>query len=131
MINGATINFQKANVKNDTTAYIIPEDNMVIGTVICRNIYYYFNAANKLVKVKLVVPKVHKGEMKYILVSKFEEPTNIYDLANGYQTVWNNIDEVRLVMTYFEDPVDFLTVEFMSDYELNESKKINKAVDDF
>ena len=131
MMNGSLINFQRANVKNDTTAYFIPDDNMVIGTVVCRNIYYYFNAANKLVKVKLVVPKIHKGEMKYILVSKFEDPTNIYDLANGYQTVWNNIDEVRLVMTYFEDPIDFLTVEFMSDYDLNESKKINKSVDDF
>ncbi|MBI3233888.1 MAG: hypothetical protein HYZ42_07580 [Bacteroidetes bacterium] len=130
-INGTNISFQKANVKTDTSAYVIADDNMVIGTVICKNIYYYFNATGRLTKVKLVVPKVHKGEIKYILVSKFEEPTTISDLANGYQTIWNNIDEVRLVMTYFEDPVDFLTVEFMSDFELNESKKINKAVDDF
>lgn len=131
ILNGQFVQFNRANNKSDTGAYQIQDDNMVIGTVACRNIYYYFNSSGRLNRVKLIVPKAFKGEMKYILTSKFEEPTSIADLSNGYQSIWSNIEEVRLMMTYFDDPVDFLTVEFSSEFELNESKKINRAVDDF
>lgn len=132
LINGVAPTFVKAKLKEDTTAYIIQDDDMTIGTVLCRNIYYSFNASNRLVKVKLVLPKSQKSDMKFILENKFDKATQIFDLANAYQLIWNNIEEVRLTLTDYDDPsVDFVTVEFSSDFEMNEAKKINRSVDDF
>jgi hypothetical protein len=130
MINGALIPFIKSTSKTDSAAWYITDDDMVIGTVTCKNIFYYFNASGRLNRVKMVVPKTNKGEMMYILTNKFEEPTGVTDMPNGYQKIWNNIDEVRLIVTYFEDH-DFLTIEFNSDFENVESKKINRSVSDF
>ncbi len=130
-VNGIQVLFSKGNSKADTGAWYIVGDNMAIGTVTCLNIYYYFNAAGRLNKVKLAVPKYDKGEMKFILTTKFDEPTQVSDLMNGYQCIWNNIEEVRIHMFYFDDPINFLTVEFNSDFENVESKRINREVDDF
>ncbi len=130
-VNGTQVMFTRSNSKTDTGAWFIAEDNMAIGTVTCRNIFYYFNAAGRLNKVKMIVPKYDKGEMKFILTTKFDEPTQVSDLMNGYQSIWNNIEEVRIHMFYFDDPIDFLSVEFNSDFENVESKRINREVDDF
>ncbi len=132
LINGVAPTFVKAKMKEDTNAYYLQDDDMTIGTVFCKNIYYWFNPAGRLVKVRMVVPKAQKSDMKYILESKFEKATSIFDLTNAYELIWNNIEEVRLTLTDYDDPnIDFVTVEFTSDFEMTEAKKINRAVDDF
>lgn len=132
LINGAAPTFVKAKLKEDTCAYFIQDDDMTIGTVVCKNIYYSFNGAGRLVKVRMVVPKSQKSDMKFILESKFEKATTIFDLSNADELIWNNIEEVRLTLTDYDDPtIDFVTVEFTSDFEMTEAKKINRSVDDF
>lgn len=132
LINGVAPTFVKAKLKEDTCAYFLQDDDMSIGTVLCKNIYYSFNGAGRLVKVRMVVPKSQKSDIKFILETKFEKATQIFDLTNAYELIWNNIEEVRLTLTDYDDPsIDFVTVEFTSDFEMTEAKKINRAVDDF
>ncbi|MDZ4756684.1 MAG: hypothetical protein SGJ10_00920 [Bacteroidota bacterium] len=131
-VNGMAPTFVKAKLKEDTCAYSLQDDDMTIGTVVCKNIYYSFNASGRLNKVRLVIPKSQKSDIKYILETKFEKATQIFDLTNAYELIWNNIEEVRLTLTDYDDPsIDFVTVEFTSDFEMTEAKKINRAVDDF
>lgn len=127
---GVPVNFAKVNTKSDSNSYFVPNDDLTIGTVFCDQIYYVFNSANRLVKVRLVFPRKQLGEMKYILRTKFDDPTNINESGGGYQLTWSNIEEVRLTLNDYPD-VNQAIVEFSSDFEILESKRINQNVDDF
>lgn len=128
-IEGKKVNFVKASPRIDTAAYIIPDDNLTIGTVTLNSILYYFNANGQLIKVKLLGKAEQLGEMKYILTSKFDKP-EVNTIVGGTQFIWKNIDEVKITVTYYTD-LDFFTTEFYSDFDINESKRINKNVSDF
>jgi hypothetical protein len=128
-IDGQKVTLVKASPRIDTAAYIIPDDNMKIGTVILNSILYYFNTNQQFIKVKLLGKAEQLSEMKYILTSKYDAPV-VNNIVGGTQFVWSNIDEVKVTMTYYTD-LDFFTVEFYSDFDINESKRINKSVSDF
>ena len=113
MQDGVPKNFAKVNTKSDSNMYFIPNDDLTIGTVFCDQIYYVFNNANRLVKVRLVFPRRQLGEMKYILRTKFDDPTNIIENGGVYQLIWGNIEEVKLTLNDYPD-MNQAIVEFVS-----------------
>jgi hypothetical protein len=127
-VNDSKINFVKTFEINDPNAYVIADDDMDIGTVKLDKLYYIFTPENRFVKVLMIGSRIQLADMKYILSYKFGEPS-VMDLDNGLQRHWM-IDDVRVVLKDIPDASIF-TVEFTSDFEMAENKKINRSVDDF
>jgi len=69
------------------------------------------------------------GEMKYILVNKFGNAQKEENPVSGKHYYWN-VDDVRVSLVN-ENINRIFTVDFTSDYERSESKRINRNVDDF
>jgi hypothetical protein len=115
------------------TAYLIPGDNMIIGTVLLDNIYYIFNNDDRFIGVQMfgkrdMGNRKQVGEMRYILTFKYGEPET-KELNKGVQYFWN-IDDVRITLDDDESKGLF-KVEFLSDFERTQSKRINMNVSDF
>ena len=129
------INDQKAKFvktsdlgKKEPNTYVMENEDLTIGTVILTKIYYVFNYDSALTKVLLLAPKNKFGEMKYIVAYKFGEP-QFSDMDNGYEFFWD-LDDCRVSQTFVND-LDFFTVEFASDFNISNSKKVNREVEDF
>jgi hypothetical protein len=130
LINGAKPVFVKATDfgKTEPNAFYIENDDMTIGTISLQRILYVFTPDSSLSRVVLMGEKKKFGEMKYIIAYKFGEPV-IEDKKDGYDCVWD-LDECRVRQSFFNDQQIF-TVNFYSDYENSNSKKVNRTVDDF
>jgi hypothetical protein len=128
-VDGVKINFIKSTELGDRNAYSIAGDDMMIGTVILKTLYYVFNSNNRFVGVIMTGDSKQLGEMKYILVNKFGKPSKEDETVSGKQYYWN-VDDVRISLIN-ESINQLFTVDFTSDYEISESKKINRNVDDF
>jgi hypothetical protein len=126
---GTKTEFVKSTEYGDKNAYYIPNDDLMIGTVVLKNLYYVFNDNGRFVGVVMMGDSKHTGEMKYILVNKFGQPGNTEEGASSKQYYWV-VDDVRISLTN-ENINQVFTAEFASDYELNESKRVNRNVDDF
>ena len=126
---GQKINFTKSNSLNFQDAYVIANDNMVVGTVTLSNIYYSFGSNQRFNRAILIGEKEKQFfEMKYIVTYKFGEP-QIKEIPNGMLYSWS-VDDVRITLMNNKDTGHF-TLEFYSDFEISESKKINRSVSDF
>ncbi len=125
---GVKLNFVKNNDIAGKNTYVIPEDNLMIGTVELIQLYYVFSKDNRLIGVIMKGNKKQLSEMKYIISYKFGQP-ELKDIPGGKQYFWV-VDDIRV---YFDDVnnADIFTVEFASDFETSESKKINRNVSDF
>ena len=128
MRNEQKISFTKSTEVADKNAYFIANDDMMVGTVELLNIYYLFNSSNRFTGVKMKGNRAQFGEMKYILTYKFGD-AELRDGAKEVQYFWN-IDDVRVYLIRDEGS-EFFTVDFASDYDVVESKKINRSVGDF
>lgn len=126
---GTRMEFVKSTEYGDKNAYYIPNDDMMIGTVVLKNLYYVFNDNGRFVGVVMMGDSKHLGEMKYILVNKFGQPENTEEGASSKLYHWT-VDDVRISLTS-ENINKVFTAEFTSDYELSESKRVNRNVDDF
>lgn len=129
-INGAKPTFVKTSDfgKSESNAFYIENDDLMIGTVQLQKILYVFTNDSALSRVVLIGDKKKFGEMKYIISYKFGEPT-IEDKSDGYDCVWD-LDDCKVRLSFYNDQNVF-TVNFYSDYELSNSKKVNREVDDF
>lgn len=131
--NGEKLTFLKSNDVADKSAYILQNDDPMLGTVELSNVYYLFSTKGRFNGVLLRGDRDKDsrnqfGEMKYILTYKFGTP-ELREIAAGIQYFWL-VDDVRVILTD-QSAATFFTVEFSSDYERSESKKINMSVDDF
>lgn len=130
-VDGVKLTFEKSTQYNDKSknAYFIANDDMMVGTVVLKTLYYVFNNNDRFIGVIMTGESKQFGEMKYILLNKFGQPTKEEDAVSGKQYYWN-IDDVRISLVN-ESINQLFTVDFTSDYELSESKKVNRNVDDF
>lgn len=131
--NGTKLTFTKAPEMADKNAYTLENEDMMVGTVLLKNLYFMFNAKGRFTGVTMIAQreldtKKQIGEMKYILTYKFGNP-ELREIPNAIQYYWM-VDDVRITLND-EESVGLFTVEFFSDYERNESKKVNMNVDDF
>lgn len=129
-INGAKPKFVKTSDfgKSESNAFYVENDDLLIGTVQLQKILYVFTNDSALSRVVLIGDKKKFGEMKYIIAYKFGEPT-IEDKADGYDCVWD-LEDCKVRLSFYNEQNVF-TVNFYSDYELSNSKKVNREVDDF
>ncbi len=127
--NGMKVRFTKSTELGDKNAYYIQDDNMLVGTVALKALYYIFNDNDRFIGVIMTGESKQLGEMKYILVNKFGNPDKEENPVSGKQYYWN-IDDVRVSLVN-ESINQIFTVDFTSDYERSESKRINRNVDDF
>ncbi len=130
---GVKLNFKKANEVSDKNAYVLESEDLVIGTVTLDKIYYVFNRQGRFTGVLLIGKrhideKKQFGEMKYILTYKFGDP-ELREVPGAVQYYWM-VDDVRITLDDQEAQGVF-TVEFYSDYERVESKRVNMNVSDF
>jgi hypothetical protein len=125
----AKMDFVKTGEIGVKNTYYIENDNLFIGSVKLDNIYYVFTEDDKFDRL-VFKGKTSKSfkEMKYILITKFGAP-EIKDINHTIQYSWN-VDGVRLYLS-FDPDTDFFTVDFYSNYEMNESRKKNRNVADF
>jgi hypothetical protein len=114
--------------KSESNAYSIDNDDLTIGTVSLQKILYVFTSDSALSRIVLIGDKKKFGEMKYIIAYKFNDPV-IIDKADGYDCVWD-LDDCQIRLSFSNDQNVF-TTNFFSDYELNNSKRENRSVDDF
>lgn len=128
MRNEQKINFNRSTEVAEKNAWFIADDDMMIGTVQLSNIYYIFNQNNRFTGVKLRGNRAQFGEMKYILTYKFGD-SELRDGPKGAVYFWN-IDDVRIYLNK-DDSTEIFTVDFNSDYDIIESKRINRTVQDF
>lgn len=126
---GSKIKFTKSTELGDKNAYYIEDDDMLVGTVMLKSLYYIFNDNNRFVGVIMTAESKQFGEMKYILVNKFGNPDKEENPVSGKQYYWS-VDDVRVSLIN-ESINQIFTVDFTSDYERSESKRINRNVDDF
>lgn len=129
VVNGQKLRFTKSTELGDKNAYYIEGDDMMVGTVVLKNLYYIFNSNDRFIGVIMIGESKQMGEMKYILVTKFGQPQKEENPVSGKQYYWT-IDDVRISLIN-ESINQLFTVDFTSDYELSESKRINRNVDDF
>lgn len=130
---GEKVNFIKSKEVADKNAYVLESDEMIIGTVLLDKIYYIFNKQGRFTGVLLIGKrsldgKKQFGEMKYILTYKFGVP-ELREVPSAVQYYWM-VDDVRITLDDQESQ-ELFTVEFFSDYERSESKRVNMNVDDF
>ncbi|MBI1223471.1 MAG: hypothetical protein GC180_12780 [Bacteroidetes bacterium] len=130
---GVKLNFIASNEVTDKNAYVLANDEMMLGTVLLDKIFYLFNKQGRFTGVLLIGKrqideKKQFGEMKYILTYKFGEP-ELREVPGAVQYYWM-VDDVRITLDDQESQGIF-TVEFYSDYERSESKKINMNISDF
>lgn len=130
---GNKLTFKKAPEMADKNAYILENEDMMVGTVLLKNLYFMFNGKGRFTGVMMIgqremSEKKQIGEMKYILTYKFGDP-ELREIPNAIQYYWM-VDDVRITLND-EESVGLFTVEFFSDYERSESKKQNMNVDDF
>jgi hypothetical protein len=130
LVNGIKPVFVKATDfgKTEPNAFYIENDDLTIGTISLQKILYVFTADSSLSRVVLMGDKKKFGEMKYIIAYKFGEPV-IEDKQDGYDCVWD-LDECRVRLSFYNDQQVF-TVNFYSNYETSNSKRVNRTVDDF
>lgn len=127
--NGKQIIFEKAKGVNGSNAWEINEDDKNIGTVVMDRILYIFTEDNRFEGVRMTGESAKSfHEMKYILTYKFGE-AKIKDISNGLLYSWI-IDGVRVNLT-LNTLTDSFVVEFASDYVVNQSRKINRNINDF
>lgn len=126
---GSKINFTKSTELGDKNAYYIEGDDMLLGTVVLKSLYYIFNDNGRFVGVIMAGDSKQFGEMKYILVNKFGTQHKEENPVSGRQYYWS-IDDVKVSLVN-ESINQMFTVDFTSDYERSESKRINRNVDDF
>lgn len=132
-VDGKKLTFTKSADITDKNAYTLANDDMTIGTVNVDKIYYIFNANGRfngvmVIGKKELGTKKQFGEMKYILKYKFGEP-ELKEITGGVQYYWM-VDDVRITLDD-QDAQGTFTLEFYSDFERSESKRINTNVDDF
>ncbi|MDX5320566.1 MAG: hypothetical protein LPK45_05675 [Bacteroidota bacterium] len=130
---GVKLNFIKSNDVAEKNAYVLAEDELMLGTVLLDKVYYIFNKQGRFTGVLLIGKrnideKKQFGEMKYILTYKFGD-AELREVPGAIQYYWM-VDDVRITLDDQESQGIF-TVEFFSDYERTESKRINMQVDDF
>lgn len=130
---GVKLEFVKAPEMADKNAYVLADENLIMGTVNLDKIYYIFNKQNRFVGVIMIGRKdldgrKQFGEMKYILTYKFRDP-ELREVPGAIQYYWN-IDDVRITLDD-QDSKGLFVVEFYSDFERSESKRINMSVNDF
>lgn len=133
VVGGKKLSFVKSADVTDKNAYTLADDNLIIGTVNLEKIYYIFNKQGRFNGVLIMGKRdldgrKQFGEMKYILTYKFGD-AELREISGGIQYYWM-VDDVRITLDDLESQGTF-TVEFYSDYERSESKKINTNVDDF
>ena len=129
VVDGQKVKFTKSTEFGDKNAYKIDGDDLMIGTVVLKNLYYIFNSNDRFIGVIMMGDSKQLGEMKYILVTKFGQPQKEENPVSGRQYYWT-IDDVRISLVN-ESINQLFTVDFTSDYEMSESKRINRNVDDF
>jgi hypothetical protein len=128
-VNNKKVVFKKNQELSARNSFVIENDDLALGSVSLKRIYYIFNDNDRFERVAMVgAGNKAFREMKYILTYKFDDP-QLKDLADGIQYSWN-VDGVRVYLTYQPDGEHF-TVDIQSDYELSESKKKNQRVNDF
>ncbi len=132
-VDGKKLSFIKSADITDKNAYTLADDDMTIGTVNLDKIYYIFNANGRfngvmIIGSKELGTKKQFGEMKYILKYKFGEP-ELKEITGGVQYYWM-VDDVRITLDD-QDAQGTFTLEFYSDFERSESKRINTNIDDF
>lgn len=127
--NGKKMDLVKTGEIGVPNTFTIPGDDLTIGSVKLDGIYYVFSTEDKFDRL------VFKGssskffkEMKYILITKFGQPA-LNDINHSIQYSWT-VDGVRIYLQFNPD-TDFFTVDFYSNYELNESRKKNRNIGDF
>ncbi len=133
MVDGVKRAFTRASEVPDKNAYVLTGDEMMIGTVNLEKVYYIFNKQGRFNGVIMIGKREldtrkQIGEMKYILTYKFGDP-ELREIPAAIQYYWL-VDDVRITLDDQESQGMF-TVEFYSDFERSESKKINMNVDDF
>lgn len=130
LINGAKPQFVKTSEfgKSESNAYYIENEDLTIGTVQLQKILYVFTNDSALSRVVLIGDKKKFGEMKYIISYKFSEPV-IEDKTDGYDCVWT-LEDCKIRLSFAND-LPVFTANFLSDYELSNSKRENRSVDDF
>lgn len=132
-VDGAKVDLTKAPEMAEKNAYVIKNDNLTLGTVSLQNLYYVFNQRGRFIGVMMIGRREFEGrkqlgEMKYILTYKFGN-SELREIPGAIQYYWM-VDDVRITLND-EESVGLFTVEFYSDFERSESKKINMSVDDF
>lgn len=132
-VEGTKLNFIKSKDVADKNAYVLNNDEMMIGTVVLDKVYYLFNKQGRFTGVLLIgkrniEEKKQFGEMKYILTYKFGD-AELREVPGAVQYYWM-VDDVRITLDDQESQGIF-TVEFYSDYERTESKRVNMNVNDF
>jgi hypothetical protein len=131
--NDEKLNFVRSSEVGDKGMYTLANDEMMIGTVLLDNIYYTFNKQGRFIGVLAIGKrelenKKQLGEMKYILTYKFGD-SGLREIPSAIQYYWN-VDDVRITLND-EESKGIFTLEFYSDYERSESKRINMSVSDF
>lgn len=127
------LKFIKSKEVPDKNVYVLENDELVIGTVLLDKIYYVFNKNGRFTGVVLIGKRElgdrrQFGEMKYILTYKFGNP-EIREVPGALQYYWM-VDDVRITLDD-QEPQGIFSVEFFSDYERSESKRVNMNVSDF
>lgn len=130
---GVKLNFVKSNDVADKNAYVLANDEMIIGTVLLDKVYYVFNKQGRFTGVLLIGKraideKKQFGEMKYILTYKFGD-AELREIPGAIQYYWM-VDDVRITLED-QEAQGLFSVEFYSDYERTESKRVNMNVNDF
>lgn len=128
-VDSKKVKFIKTQELSAKNAFTMPDDDLYLGSVKLKRIYYIFSESDRFDRVAMVGDGYQAfREMKYILTFKFDEP-ELKDLADGVQYTWN-VDGVRVYLTY--QPIgEQFTVDIQSDYEMNESRRKNQNVNDF
>jgi hypothetical protein len=127
--NGEKMELVKTGEIGVPNTFTIEGDDLTIGSVKLNGIYYVFSTDDKFDRLvfKGSTAKAFK-EMKYILITKFGQP-ELKDINHTIQYSWV-VDGVRIYLQ-FDPDTDFFTVDFYSNFELNESRKKNRNVGDF
>ena len=125
---GQKITLAKSQDVNDTNAFTIPGEDMMVGTVMLQSINYMFDGSNRFSRLIMKGNSKDLGAMKYIINNKLSAP-DVKEVSGGFQYLWVT-DDVRIYLTDYRDQ-GFFTVEFVSDYQLAAQRKINQNVKDF
>ena len=127
-MDGEKVDFVPTKDVNGDNAYFIKNDDLMIGTVTLKNIYYNFNLNDRFNKVLMYGDKQFK-EMLYILSYKWGDSPEVTKSPAGTTYRWV-VDDVRVYLSRDGETENF-TLEFSSNFELSEAKKINRTIDDF
>lgn len=119
----------KVDLLNGGKFYTLPQENLVLGSIVLTNIYYVFSdKTDKLYKVVLEGKKSDVESMDFIVDHKYGEHVNEAVDDDKISKQWIVADVTLSLYNFNYNKFEF---ELLSDWEAAEAYEKNTSVTDF